>query len=216
MNRNKTTAGREGTQRRLILLLCRGRQTVNELAAALRITDNGVRAQLDALMQEGLVRQVGMRRGVRRPHVEYELTGAAARFFPNAYEPALRFLAEVVLERLPERTHRELFLEAGRRLLSPLIGDIVPRDPTQWAAEVVNRLKGRDVGVEIVDETNRTLVRACICPLATITSRHPQTCAVLAGLLSEFSRSPIRECCERGASPRCAFEIAGSHPRQRE
>src|SRR2546421_4089474 len=88
------------TQGRILLLLCRGSQTVNELAAELRLTDNAVRAQLDALITEQLVRQSGMRRGTRRPHAEYELTDQAAALFPKAYEPAIRLLIEVLSEQV--------------------------------------------------------------------------------------------------------------------
>src|SRR3712207_2092688 len=89
------------TRGKLLRLLCQGTQTVNELAEALGLTDNAVRAQLAALQTTGLVREAGMRPGVRRPHVDYELTPKARTLFPQAYEPALRTLLDVLRRQLP-------------------------------------------------------------------------------------------------------------------
>src|SRR5215204_3036324 len=84
------------TKGRVLVLLCRVRQTVSELAAELKVTDNAVRAQLQRLQRDGLVRQAGSRRGVRKPHVEYELTPDAMGLFPRAYEPVLLNLVNVL------------------------------------------------------------------------------------------------------------------------
>jgi predicted ArsR family transcriptional regulator len=48
---------------RIIALLRRGRTTVDELAADLKVTDNAVRPQLQILEQEGIVRATGTRQG---------------------------------------------------------------------------------------------------------------------------------------------------------
>src|SRR5829696_3257600 len=86
----------ESTRGKLMLLLCQGPRTVNELTQELGVTDNAVRAQLVNLQQGGLVRQVGLRPGTRKPHVDYELTPKARLAFPNAYEPVLRTLTDVL------------------------------------------------------------------------------------------------------------------------
>lgn len=117
-----TGAQTGATQRRLLLLLCRGERTVNELAAEFGVTDNAVRAQLQRLARIGLVRQVGSRPGTRRPHADYELTVEAAKLFPTAYAPAVRSLVDVLNERIPAGRLRQLLLEAGRRLARSRIG----------------------------------------------------------------------------------------------
>ena len=62
------------TRGKLLLRLCDGPQTVNELCEALGVTDNAVRAQLANLQEAGFIRPIGLRSGTRRPHVDYELT----------------------------------------------------------------------------------------------------------------------------------------------
>jgi len=68
------------TRGRLITLLRRDTRTVDDLASALNLTDNAVRAHLAALERDGIVRQSGVRRdgGVGKPAFAYELTADAA------------------------------------------------------------------------------------------------------------------------------------------
>src|SRR5689334_921290 len=107
----------ETTRGKLLLLLCRGSQTVNELMAALGLTDNAVRAQLANLQEAGLVRQIGLRPGVRKPHVDYELTPSARTLFPQAHEPVLRTLVQVLYESLPPQQAASLLRDVARRML---------------------------------------------------------------------------------------------------
>ena len=80
-----------------ILELLRGKErTVNELAAALRLTDNAVRAHLLSLERDGLVKQSGIQHGFRKPHATYALTADAEQIFPKAYGPLLDLVLTVI------------------------------------------------------------------------------------------------------------------------
>src|SRR5437762_8979920 len=96
------------TRGRIILLLRRESRTVNELAAALALTDNAVRAHLTALERDGLVRQSGSRAGTRRPNLTYDLTPGGERLFYRAYGPLVHQLLDVLAERLPARKVEEV------------------------------------------------------------------------------------------------------------
>src|SRR5215210_9438667 len=78
------------TRGRIVALLRRASRTVDELAAALDLTDNAVRAHLATLERDGLVEQRGVRRGRGKPAYAYDLTSEAEALFPKAYEPVLR------------------------------------------------------------------------------------------------------------------------------
>ena len=54
------------TRGRILALLRDEHRTVNDLSAALHLTDNAVRAHLLSLERDGLVQQRGMRRGCIR------------------------------------------------------------------------------------------------------------------------------------------------------
>src|SRR5215471_5815189 len=56
------------TRGKIVTLLRRESQTVEELARALDLTDNAVRAHLMVLERDGLVRQRGSRRGGGSAH----------------------------------------------------------------------------------------------------------------------------------------------------
>ena len=87
----------------MVALLRRGGRTVEELARAVGLTNNGVRAHLATLERDGIVRQGGTVRpasGGGKPAYVYELTPEAEGLFPKAYEPVLGRLLDVLSEGL--------------------------------------------------------------------------------------------------------------------
>lgn len=198
----------ETTRGKLLLLLCHGPRTVNELMEELGVTDNAVRAQLVNLQNGGMVRQVGLRAGTRKPHVEYELMPKARQFFPRAHEPVLRTLVDVLQERLPaEKTHA-LMTEVAQRVLGGLVGELRERKPDQRAVELFEKLKGLAPGLCLVQGADQLQVRACGCPLASVTADHPEICELLAKVLSDAIGATVSERCDRKETPRCCFEVA--------
>src|SRR5881394_3951475 len=95
---NKRLLG--STRGRILGLLRIENRTVNELAAALSLTDNAVRAHLLSLERDGLVQQHGTRRGTRKPHAAYGLSTGAEHIFPKAYGPLLARFVTVISNRL--------------------------------------------------------------------------------------------------------------------
>ena len=195
------------TKGKLLLLLCRGPRTVNELMAELGVTDNAVRAQLANLQEADLVRPVGLRPGTRKPHVEYELTPKARRLFPEAYEHALKVLVGVMHERLPPAEARGLLKEVAKRVLGGWVGELRSPEPRGRLAELFRKISGITAAVSLGDEGNRAVVRACGCPLASVTADNPQVCGALAEVLGDVLGGTVRERCHRGDSPRCCFEL---------
>ena len=93
----------ESTRGQIVTLLRRSNRTVEDLARALGLTNNGIRAHLAVLERDGIVRQRGsVRRGSGggKPAYIYELTSEAEDLFPKAYAPALGRLLDVLAERL--------------------------------------------------------------------------------------------------------------------
>jgi predicted ArsR family transcriptional regulator len=93
----------ESTRGRMVTLLRRSARTVEDLARALGLTDNGIRAHLAVLERDGIVRQRGSvrcRSGGGKPAYVYELTSEAEDLFPKAYALAFGRLLDVLAERL--------------------------------------------------------------------------------------------------------------------
>jgi predicted ArsR family transcriptional regulator len=198
-----TTAGK------VLQLLCRERRTVADLAHRLGLTNNAVRAQLQRLQRDGLVRQAGSRKGVRKPHADYELSEKAYRLFPTIYEPVLGKLAAVLAEKLPGTTVRDLFLETGQRLVREYFGHLpAALDPRQRVGEMMRALNGASAGIDLAQHAGSAVLRTCSCPLASVTSEHPEICDLVAYLLSDALGTTVHEKCAKGDLPQCCFEIA--------
>ncbi|HEX7337183.1 MAG TPA: helix-turn-helix domain-containing protein [Gemmatimonadales bacterium] len=196
----------ESTRGRVIALLRRGTRTVDEMANALGITDNAVRAQLAALERDGLVRQHGLRRGAGKPSFSYALAPEFEPLLSSAYIPLLVRLLRALNERLSQAEIAQLLRSVGRRWAAELRappGDVRAR--TVAASALLNELGGV---TEVEEHEGRPVIRGYSCPLNLAVKENPRMCLALETLLSELIGKPVRECCERdGEKARCCFEV---------
>jgi predicted ArsR family transcriptional regulator len=204
----------ESTRGRVVTLLRRSEHTVEELARALGLTDNGVRAHLAVLERDGIVRQRGSVRrssGGGKPAYVYELTEEAEDLFPKAYEPVLRRLLDVLSERLGSEESEALLRSVGRRLAEEHSVQADAADGTharlEAATDVLNELGGL---AELEERDGALLIRGYSCPLAGVSPDHPEVCRMAETLIAELAGVPVHERCDRGERPRCCFEIASA------
>lgn len=198
----------ETTRGQIVALLRRGPQTVEDLAAALGLTDNAVRAHLATLERDGLVASAGVRRGTGagKPATLYELHPEAEPLFSRAYAPVLRAVLDAIAERIPEEEAQALMRDVGRRLAAQLgrdvTGDVHSR--VHAAAALLSALGG-EAYVEKGDETLQ--LRGYGCPLSAAVTARAEVCRAVEALLSEVIGVEVREHCDRGVRPRCCFQI---------
>lgn len=196
------------TRGRLITLLRRNSQTVDDLASALNLTDNAVRAHLASLERDGIVRQCGVRRdgSVGKPAYAYELTADAEQFFPKPYMTALNELLDVLGGELPPEEMERLLRHVGARMASeypPGHGDTRMR--LEAAVGALNQLGGL---AELDVDGEDISLCGFSCPLAAVVPSHPDACRMAEAFVSAVAGVPVRECCDRGAVPHCRFELA--------
>jgi predicted ArsR family transcriptional regulator len=196
------------TTRGKIVGLLRGEsRTVNDLAAAIGLTDNAVRAHLTTLERDGLVRQCGTRPGFRKPNLTYELTPEAGQLFPKPYAAALQQLLAVLRERLGPAEVEAVLREVGHRLAASLKGEVTSADVRDRVAEAVAVL-GELGGMAQVEEADGgVMIRGYDCPLAAVVEQDPAGCRVAETLLSDLIGVPVTEHCQRDCPLRCAFHI---------
>jgi predicted ArsR family transcriptional regulator len=201
----------ESTRGRIVVLLRRSGRTVEDLARALDLTDNGVRAHLAILERDGIVRQRGSVRrssGGGKPAFVYELTREGEDLFPKAYEPVLSQLLDVLSDQLSPEESEALLRSAGRRLAEE---HATRADGTharlEVAVEVLNELGGL---AELEERDGAVVIRGYSCPLAGVTPDHPEVCRMAETLIAELAGVPVHERCDRGETPRCCFEIAAN------
>jgi predicted ArsR family transcriptional regulator len=201
----------ESNRGRMVTLLRRSGRTVEELARALALTDNGVRAHLAILERDGIVRQRGsVRRGSGggKPAYVYGLTEEAEDLFPKAYAPALGRLLDILSEQLGPEESETLLRLVGRRLAEKYSTRTDGAHPRLEAAvEVFNELGGL---AELEEQDGTLIIRGYSCPLAGVTPDHPEVCSMAEALVAEVAGVPVHERCDRSERPRCCFEVASA------
>lgn len=198
------------TRGQVLTLLRRGGHTVDDLAAALGVTDNAVRSHLYALERDGFVTHRGVRRGPGKPAWVYALTPAAERIFPKPYAAVLDTLLDVLGERLPAAEMETALAETGRRLAAaapPASGPVEARMPA-----VMETLANMG-GLAELDTSARTItIRGYDCPISSAVEHHPDACRILQSLLETVLEHPVEEHCDRGTPPRCCFSVGAGTP----
>lgn len=196
----------ESTRGQIILLLRDSNKTVNELAAALNLTDNAVRAHLLSLERDRLVMQSGLVKGFRKPQFAYGLTGEARHLFPKSYDSLFNQLLEVLKNRLSPRVLKDVLYEVGRKIgskNSPAAEESldVRLDKTLQALE---ELGG---AAKVIKEEDKTFIKSESCPFAESVAEHPEVCQLTKSVIEEIVGKPVREVCSRQPLPQCCFEI---------
>jgi predicted ArsR family transcriptional regulator len=196
------------TRGRVVGLLRRSAQTVNDLAGKLDLSSNAVRLHLSALERDGLVEQHGTRREwTGKPAVVYRTTTGAEALFPKPYPAVLGELLTALEARESEADLTRIMRAIGVRLA---VGNATAapslRDRVEHAAVVLNELGGI---AEVVEEEDGQLrLQGYSCPLGEVAAEHPVTCQLAEALVTELVGTPATAACERGERPRCGFRIA--------
>ena len=203
--RTEETRGARDTRGEILRLLCVSTATISDLARRLGISRNAVRAHLDRLQAEGLVRYEVVRRGVGKPAHEYRLTETGEAVLSRAYLPLLvQLLALLERDTTPAEMER-LLRGAGRGLAA---GAPAPRGSLRERTEAASAFLETLGGIGGVREDGEGLrITAVCCPVGTLVPRQPLVCKAVEALLAELTDAPVREQCERGPHPKCLFHV---------
>jgi len=198
---------------RIIRLLRRGEKTVDELAAELGVTDNGVRSHLDLLEDGGVVEQFNVRRTGTpgKPATVYRVAREAEPHLSAAYAPILEALLVALKNRLGSSELDALFRDVGRKLAAdheaaPKSASLATR--AKLAASLLGEL-GAEIDVENTDDG--FVIRGHACPVASAVRVQPGVCRAMEELVAGVTGAEVRECCDRAdGGARCRFEIRRS------
>ena len=200
----------ETTRGRIVTLLRGTTKTVNELAEQLELSDNAVRAHLLSLERDGLIKQSGIQRGTRKPHLAYSLTEEAEHLFPKAYDALLNQLIAVLKGRLTPLALEEVLREVGRSLARTEAANQNNGDMDSRMSGALAALEAIGGSARVEKDNNKLVICSESCPLATAVAEHPEVCRLAETLLSEIIGVEVREQCDREGPPRCRFEVTGS------
>lgn len=193
------------TRGRILDLLRRSDRTVSELAGELDLTENAIRNHLSTLERDGMVETRGVRReGVGKPARIYAFSPEAENFFPKAYDTVLTLILGLLSEEMDRAELGSLLQEAGHRAGRGRVSDDAD---FQERLDVTMELVEAMGGVAEVRSNGDLRVQGFTCPLTTVTREHPQVCKLVEALLAEMLGAPVREVCDRGPRPCCAFVV---------
>jgi predicted ArsR family transcriptional regulator len=195
------------TRGRLIALLRRDVSTVEELAAALDLTDNAVRAQIQTLSDAGIVETTGTRQGAGagKPATTYRIASSAEPTLSAAYAPVLVALLESLGDRLTPDALDEVLRDVGKRLAAAEQDGARSVEARVRSAAALLTALGSEIDVEKTREGFR--LQGYACPLSAAVRAQPNACHAVEELVASIVGVPVRECCDRGASARCRFDV---------
>jgi len=199
----------ETTRGRVLALLREGGKTADELASALGLTDNAVRAHLATLERDRLVQPLAERRGgkIGKPATVYVVSPNADTLFSKAYIPLLTTLLSALGDRLSATELQALLADVGRRLAAgetPSSGEL--GDRVRAASQLLNQLGGVSA-VEEIEAGRQYLIQGRGCPVGLAVSERPEVCQAIAALVSQLTETDVRSCCKQTGRPSCCFEI---------
>jgi predicted ArsR family transcriptional regulator len=197
----------KSTRGKILDLLRTRERTVNELAAALRLTDNAVRAHLASLERDRLASQSGMKPGVRKPHTTYALGPEAEQLFPKAYGRLVSLLMAIFSRRVKPRTLRSGLRAAGRTLAREHLSELRGKTRQQRIDVALRVLQELGGAATFREEDGKHVIYGNGCPIAAATANHPEACLLAESLLANIIGSPVKEHCIRGPAPACRFDV---------
>lgn len=198
----------KSTRSRVVALLRRSARTVDDLAAALGLTDNAVRSHLSALERDGVVRADGVRRptGAGKPPTVYDLHPDADVMLSHAYAPALQAVVDALLTELPAEQSDAILRRVGHDLAEQA-GGRAPGDRNARIRAAAAVLQGLGAEIDVVEVDGSLRLQGAGCPLSSAVRAQPRVCLAVETLVAEVSGEPARSCCDHGDRPRCCFAI---------
>jgi len=214
----KSSSGLDGSSRAQILsLLRRGERSVDELAAAVGVSDNAVRLHLATLERDGLVHAARLRREgqVGKPATVYAATRDGGDAHSKAYEPVLTSLLVTLAGRLDERELGDLLRDVGRQLASSASvrargesgARSDDRDLETRVAEAMRVLRAIGGDAEVEKTDTGFVIRAFACPLSRSVDACPPLCVAFEELVAGITAAKVKERCDHADRPRCTFAV---------
>jgi predicted ArsR family transcriptional regulator len=195
------------TRGQIVTLLRAGNRSVDELAEALGLTDNAVRAHLTVLQREQIVESIGVRREgtVGKPAAIYAIAPGAQPLFSRAYSPLLSALLAELRAHAAPGAMRKLLKRVGKRMLPTERATGALEARARAAANLLNDLGG---STQVEREANAFIIRGHGCPLSEAVADCPEVCGAVEQMLTDLTGARVSESCDRSGPPNCQFRVS--------
>lgn len=196
----------ETTRGKIVAQLRAGSKTVNDLAAALSLTDNAVRANLLSLERDRIVEQSGTIKGHRKPHFLYSLTAESRHLFPKAYDSLFSVLVAELKSKLSAKALFELLRSVGKKMVGSA-AKVPEASLDERVSRCLSALEELGGAAKASKTENGITIKSESCPFADVVVEHPEVCQVAESMVEEMVGAPVKEKCDRTGLPKCCFEI---------
>ncbi len=207
------TPPQDSTRAEILQLLRTRPRTAPALADALSISGTAIRKQLDRLMQAGLVRESGVRRGKGRPATTFGLTEEGEATFRKNRDQVLRSLLAVLHADPGDIAGRDRILgDAGAHLARTMLEAHEDRDEPDddrlhTALRLLRELGGRET---VREGGGQAEIVGFTCPLAEYAREFPGACRLVSGFIEEVVGAPVEDRCPRTGEPTCVLSVAST------
>lgn len=175
------------TRREILnILKRRGRATLEELANAVGLVPVTVRAHLNVLERDDLVKYEEVRGRVGRPYYVYSLTEDADALFPKNYHVVANRVIDSVTDILGPNTAGQLSEKIAENWAAEKDARLAGKDLAARVAEVVKIRNEEGAWAEIEPTEDGYAIVQYNCPCPQAASRHPEI--VCAAELSYMRR----------------------------
>jgi len=200
----------ESTRGRIVAALReRGSASAFDLAQAFGLSPNAIRQQLVILERDGVIAGKSVRRGRTKPTVEYALTSAAERYFPQRYDKMLNAVLREIRETGGDDAVKALFERIGRRSAERLEPVTIDLTTEQRMTTLVSALRASGVAADLNRSDGGTLVlHEHNCPYASVVAENPEACGAIHTILDRMAPGKAHqvESLATGGDE-CRFEI---------
>ncbi len=188
----------------------RGSASAAELAALFGLSPNAVRQQLVVLERDGLVEEASVRRGPTKPTLEFSLTAAADKLFPQNYDKMLSAVLREVKSKYGEGAIEEIFDAIARRAVGKAKERVTADAPEERVAQLTEVLRDGGVVAEYSLIDGGFMLQEHSCPYSGVVKEHPEMCSVIHHVLDETiggEHRQVESLASGGKS--CTFELKG-------
>ena len=180
-----------------------------DLAEQFGLSPNAIRQQLVILERDGLIAGRSVRRGRTKPTVEYSLTAAAGRYFPQRYDKMLNAVLREIRTAGGDDAVKAVFERIGKRAADRIGGVTADHPAEERLKKVVSALKASGVTAELQQtERGKMVLHEHSCPYAAVVAENPECCSAIHTILDRVAPGNAQqvESLATGGSE-CRFEI---------
>jgi predicted ArsR family transcriptional regulator len=201
------------TARGKIVAALRARQGASavDLANEFGLSPNAIRQQFVLLERDGLVTGYSVRRGKTKPTVEYRLTPAAEKYFPQHYDRMLNAVLREVRAAGGDEAVKAIFTSMSRRQSERLNAQIADKPPAERVAALTTLLRASGVEAESEQTGAVFTIREHNCPYSKTVGEHPEICSVIHSVMQDVVAPQVQQTDSLATGGReCRFEITTS------